>query len=114
MASTPPRSVHADTAWPCLRADGAHRCVLTLAVSPNARRTEVQGLHDGALKLRLAAMPVEGQANTALLQWLAEELDIPKRDLRLRRGVAARHKQVEIDLPLARLVLWLAQRCPAS
>ncbi|MBT9596423.1 MAG: DUF167 domain-containing protein [Vitreoscilla sp.] len=114
MVSTPPRSVSADATWPCLRADGAQRCVLTLAVAPNARRTEVQGLHDGALKLRLAAMPIEGQANTALLQWLAAELEIPKRDLRLRRGAAARHKQVEIDLPMDRLAQWLTVRCPVS
>jgi len=81
--------------------------VLIVAVQPNARRTEATGLHEGALRIRLAAQPIEGQANEALVHWLARELGVAKRDVRLRRGAAARHKQVEIDAPLAAVQAWL-------
>ena len=94
-------------AWPCVREAGATGSVLTVAVQPNARRTEATGLHEGALRVRLAAQPIEGQANEALVQWLARELGLAKRDVRLKRGAAARHKQVEIDAPLAAVQAWL-------
>jgi len=80
---------------------------MTVAVQPNARQTEAIGLHEGALRIRLAAQPIEGQANKALTTWLARELGLAKRDVRLKRGAAARHKQVEIDAPLAQVQAWL-------
>lgn len=40
-------------------------------VMPNAARTQIQGLHDGALRVRLHAPPVDGKANLALQAWLA-------------------------------------------
>ena len=69
-AALPPSRREARWPWPCLseRAGGA---VLSLAVVPNAKRTEVDGLHDGALRVRLAAPPLEGRANDALVAWLA-------------------------------------------
>jgi hypothetical protein len=90
-----------------VREAGTDACVLSVTVQPNARRTEVTGLHEGALRIRLAAQPIEGQANDALVQWLARELGLAKRDVRLRRGAAARHKQVEIDAPQASVQAWL-------
>ncbi|HEX5686637.1 MAG TPA: DUF167 domain-containing protein [Ideonella sp.] len=84
--------------------------MLTLAVQPNARKTEVVGLLEGALRLKLAAPPIDGQANVALTAWLAKELGLPKRAVRLRRGAAARHKQVEIDAPLVVVRAWLEMR----
>ena len=99
-----------ESRWPCVLAVGDHQCVLTLAVTPNARRTEAIGLHAEALRLKLAAPPVDGKANAALVAWLAEELGLAKRDVRVRRGAAARHKQVEIDAPAAAVQAWLT-RC---
>jgi hypothetical protein len=93
---------------PCVRAVAPAQCVLTLAVTPNARRTEVVGLHDDALRVKLAAPPVDGKANAALIAWLADELGLPKRDVRMRRGVTSRHKQVEIDVPAVQVQAWLA------
>jgi uncharacterized protein YggU (UPF0235/DUF167 family) len=81
--------------------------VLSLAVVPNARRTAVDGLHDGCLRLRLTAAPVEGRANDALLAWLAGALHLPKRGVRLLRGSSSRRKQVEIDLPPTAVSAWL-------
>ncbi len=95
---------------PCLREVAAGLCVLTLAVQPNARQTEVVGRLEGALRVKLAAPPIDGQANTALTAWLAKELGLAKRAVRLRRGAAARHKQVEIDASLAAVQAWLVSR----
>ena len=97
-------------AWPCLRSAGVHACVLSVSVQPHARRTEVVGLHDGALRIKLAAPPVDGQANAALTAWLAQELGLAKRAVRLRRGAASRHKQLEVDAPAATLQAWLNTR----
>jgi hypothetical protein len=80
---------------------------LRVAVVPNARRTGADGLHDGALRVRLAAQPVEGQANARLLAWLADELGCAKRAVRLHHGDTTRRKVVEIDLPAAAVTDWL-------
>lgn len=95
-------------AWPRLSARG-EGSLLRVAVVPNARRTGADGLHDGALRVRLAAQPVEGQANARLLAWLAAELGCARRAVRLQRGDAARRKAVEIDLPAAAVAEWLAR-----
>lgn len=86
------------------RGDGS---LLRVAVVPNARRTAADGLHDGALRVRLAAQPVEGQANARLLAWLADELGCTRRAVRLQRGDTSRRKTVEIDLPVATVAAWL-------
>jgi uncharacterized protein (TIGR00251 family) len=97
--------------WPCLSAHGA-RARLELSVAPNAKRTAADGLHDGALRVRLAAPPVDGKANDALLRWLADELGVPRRALELVRGASARRKAVEIDLPVGEVGAWLARQVP--
>lgn len=93
---------------------GAQRTVLVVSVVPNAKRTEAVGLHDGALRVRLAAPPVDGKANDRLTDWLADELGLARRAVRLLRGAASRHKQVEIDLPEAAVRRWLAERLAAA
>ena len=69
---------------------------LTLHVQPGAKRTEVAGLHGVALKIRLAAPPVEGRANEALLKFIAESFGVPLRQVELRQGGQSRHKVVAI------------------
>ncbi|MFL6629262.1 MAG: DUF167 domain-containing protein [Vitreoscilla sp.] len=90
------------------RGDGV---LLQLSVMPNAKRTEVDGLHDGALRVRLAAPPIEGRANEALVAWLAKSLGIPKRDVELLRGESSRRKQVAIAVSHEVAARWLAERC---
>lgn len=75
---------------------------------PNARRTGADGMHDGALRVRLVAPPVEGKANDALVAWLAAELGLPRRAVRVARGTASRRKAVQIDAPLPIVGAWLA------
>ncbi|WP_374593984.1 DUF167 domain-containing protein [Aquabacterium sp.] len=84
--------------------------VLDLSVAPGAKRTEAVGLHDGALRVRLAAQPVEGQANAALLRWLADELDTPRNTLELLRGDTSRRKQVRVKLSSAQVLVWLKSK----
>lgn len=99
--------------WPCLREErkaGNSRAILDVSVSPNAKRTEVVGWHDGALRLRLAAPPVDGAANEALRKWLAQQLGLPQSRIELLRGASSRRKQWAIDADVADVAAWLAQQ----
>ena len=87
------------------RADGV---LLQLSVMPNAKRTEVDGLHDGALRVRLAAPPIDGRANEALVAWLAKQLGVTKRDVEVLRGESNRRKQVAIAVSHDTAAAWLA------
>lgn len=82
-------------AW--LREGSEGEVVLTLHVQPNARKTEFVGLHGDALKLRLAAPPVDGKANAALCAFLADFCDVGKSAVSLVSGDSARAKRVRIE-----------------
>ena len=69
---------------------------LTLHVQPGAKRSEIAGLHGDALKIRLAAPPVEGRANEALQKFIAELFAVPLRQVELKQGAQSRHKIVAI------------------
>ncbi|HZW26779.1 MAG TPA: DUF167 domain-containing protein [Gallionella sp.] len=69
---------------------------LTLHVQPGAKRTELAGLHGEALKIRLAAPPVEGRANEALLKFIAGLFDVPVRQVELKQGGQSRHKVIAV------------------
>lgn len=94
---------------PCLSAAGAAASRLRVAVVPNARRTGADGLHDGALRVRLNAPPVDGKANDTLVAWLADELDLPKRAVRLTQGQTGRRKTIELDAAPEAVAAWLAR-----
>ena len=78
------------------RCVGANNLVLTLHIQTGAKRTEVAGVHGNALKIKLAASPVEGKANAALLKFLAKKFDVPLRQITLKQGARSRHKVIEI------------------
>ena len=82
--------------------DGRTTLQLTLHVQPGAARTEVSGTHGDALKVRLAAPPVDGKANAELLRFLAEAFGVPRRNVTLVRGETSRAKVVRIAHPAAR------------
>jgi len=69
---------------------------LILHVQPNAKRTEIAGLHGGRLKVRIAAPAVEGKANELLVGFLADTFDLPGGRVMIRRGSHGRTKTVEI------------------
>jgi len=54
-------------------------------------------MHDGLLRIRLAAPPVEGAANTALVAFIAERLDIARSRVRVVSGLASRRKVVRVE-----------------
>jgi uncharacterized protein (TIGR00251 family) len=64
-------------------------------VQPRASRSEVAGIQQGALKVRLQAPPVDGAANEALVDFLADSLDVPRRMIRIVSGESSRSKVVE-------------------
>jgi hypothetical protein len=66
-------------------------------VQPRASRDEFAGVREGVLRVRLRAPPVEGAANEALIAFLADELGIPRRDVRIVSGFGSRTKIVEVD-----------------
>ena len=84
---------------------------ITLHVQPGARKSEVAGEHGEALKIRLAAPPVEGKANAELLRWLADYLGVPRKTVTLLSGERNRHKIVAVDGldAAAALAMLLAQ-----
>ena len=66
-------------------------------VQPRASRTEIAGPHGDAIKVRLAAPPVEGAANKELIAFLAKRLGVPKSAVRIVKGTHGRHKVVEVE-----------------
>jgi uncharacterized protein (TIGR00251 family) len=70
--------------------------VLALLVQPRASRTRVIGEHDGRLKLQLAAPPVDGEANAALVEFLAGALHVRKGEVAVLRGETGRRKSVRV------------------
>ncbi|KTC89609.1 DUF167 domain-containing protein [Fluoribacter dumoffii] len=65
---------------------------LHLYVQPGAKKTEIIGIHEGELKIRLNTPPIEGRANKALLQYIAQLFKVPVRQVILKRGDKSRHK----------------------
>jgi len=65
-------------------------------IQPRASRTEVLGLHGNALKIRLAAAPVDGAANDALIRLLASLLDVPRSAVTVTSGRSGRRKTVTV------------------
>ena len=70
--------------------------ILNVYVQPGAKQMEVVGLHGNALKVRLNVLPVDGRANEALIAYLASLLDVPVRQVSIKRGEKSRHKVLSI------------------
>ena|SRR5438067_2429419 len=72
---------------------------LTVHAQPGARRTGVKGTRAGAIKIGIAARPIDGAANQALLEFLAAELQVPRRQCVLLSGQTSRQKRIRIESP---------------
>jgi uncharacterized protein len=70
---------------------------LLVLVQPRASRTKVVGEHDGRLKIALAAPPVDGEANEALVGFLAEVLGVRRSAVELVDGATGRRKRVRVS-----------------
>ncbi len=73
------------------------RVVLAVRVIPRARKSGIEGVRAGALAVRLAAPPVEGAANAALVELIAKSLGIPRRAVSLLSGERSRDKRLAIS-----------------
>ena len=80
-------------AW-CSALPGGVR--IAVQITPNAKKTEVIGVLDDALKLKLQAQPIEGKANEALVKFLAAALSVPKSALSITHGLTNKRKLIEV------------------
>jgi uncharacterized protein (TIGR00251 family) len=80
--------------WVFPRPDG---CELLVRVIPRASRNAIAGERSGRLSVRLAAPPVEGAANAALVELLAGVLGVPRRQVTIVAGTTSREKRVRVS-----------------
>lgn len=78
-------------------------------VAPRASKTSAAGTHDGALKVRVAAPPVEGAANEELSRFLARALNVPRAAVEIVSGHASKTKLVRVRGATAARVRRLAE-----
>ena len=76
--------------------ESAGRTTLALHIQPGAKKTVVAGQHGDALKIRLASPPVDGKANAALINFVADRLGLAKSAVSLKSGQTSRRKVLEI------------------
>ena len=86
-----------------LRPGGDGGSELILHIQPGASKSEWAGLHDGALKLRIQAPPIEGAANKAVIAFVADYLGLANREVKLLRGDKARRKTLWLPLAVAEI-----------
>lgn len=72
---------------------------LHVHLQPNAKKNAIDGIHGDALKIRLAAPPIDGKANEALIDFLAKQCDIPKRSISIEHGKHSRKKWIKLINP---------------
>jgi uncharacterized protein (TIGR00251 family) len=85
--------------------DGSVR--FAVRVQPRASRSEIAGVHGDAMKIRLSAPPVDGAANDALVELIADALGVGRRAVRIVSGETSRSKVVEVEGVTAAAVLRL-------
>jgi uncharacterized protein len=88
--------------------ESAGHVTFLVRVQPRASRSELAGEWQGALRVRLAAPPLDGRANDALRHLLAACLDVPPAAVRIARGERSRNKRVEISGATAKQVHAMA------
>jgi uncharacterized protein (TIGR00251 family) len=93
-----------DLAKSVLKEQGAN-CIITVDVIPNAPRTELGKVNEwrGAIQIKVAAPPKEGEANDELVRFLAERLGIPRDKVKILRGGTSRHKTISVSGPREKL-----------
>jgi uncharacterized protein YggU (UPF0235/DUF167 family) len=69
---------------------------IDLRVIPRSPRTQIDGIRDGRLLVRVTAAPVDDAANDAVIETLSRALDVPRRSIRIIRGATARNKTIEV------------------
>lgn len=70
--------------------------LIDLYIQPGAKKTEIAGEHDGRLKIRLKADPVDGKANKALIDFFSKLLKVRKQDISIVHGEKSRFKTLSV------------------
>jgi uncharacterized protein (TIGR00251 family) len=83
--------------FPVIARDSERGALLTVQVQPGSSRTECVGIHGDAVKIRLAARPIEGAANDELIRFIAERCSIPRSHIRIQSGERARQKRLSVQ-----------------
>ena len=78
------------------KSNHSEKTTLQVHLQPGAKTNALVGYRDGVLYAKVTALPQKGQANRALLEFMAETLDIPKSALSIIRGQASRNKVIAI------------------
>ncbi|MEA1960959.1 MAG: DUF167 domain-containing protein [Bacillota bacterium] len=68
-----------------------------IKVQPRSSKNQIVGVQDGALKVKLMAPPVDGEANKALIKYFAELFKVPKSNVTVLKGESSRNKTVQIQ-----------------
>ena len=84
--------------------------MLEIKAVPGASKTEIAGVKDNRLRIRIVAAPEDGKANAELLAFLSKALGCPKRDLRLISGEKSRLKVVALPVECLAKVEGVANR----
>jgi uncharacterized protein len=71
---------------------------LSIHIQPGASKSEIAGLHDDTLKIRIQARPVDGAANAALVEFVATCLGVPRKEVKILRGEKSRRKSVWVAI----------------
>ncbi len=71
--------------------------IFNVRVVPRASKSEIVGEHDGALKVRIAAPPVDGAANDELVKLLAKTFDVSRSEIEILKGQTSKNKQVKVS-----------------
>lgn len=88
---------------------------LDVRVAPGAKQDAWAGrMPDGRQRVKIAAQPIEGRANAALVAFVAKSLGLPRRAVRVARGTGGRDKRLEVDLAADELERRLAALAAAG
>ena len=80
----------------------------TVRVVPRASRSAIVGEHDGSLRVRIVAAPVDGAANEELIRTLAEALKVSRSAVQITAGHASKNKQVSVEGAAPEVLVALA------
>ena len=96
---------------PVIARDSERGALVTVQVQPGSSRTECVGIHGDALKIRLAARPIDGAANDELIRFIAERCAVPRANVQLRTSATGRRKRLVVQGVTAE---WLLARLMPS
>lgn len=70
--------------------------ILSIYLQPGSKKSEVSGMHDGHIKIKVNSPPVDGKANDALILFLSDFLNIPKSTIKIISGEKSKIKKILI------------------